>query len=111
MLNLVKNNIWSVSIDNGDETISLSEKTSWRMKGRYIPGVLDVEFSSQVELGNFDEGTSKSIFKETSRLSDLKGKYMINDQEVKVKKNKKEVDQARRPRYKKNLVERKNFWK
>ncbi|XP_052627571.1 uncharacterized protein LOC128134144 [Lactuca sativa] len=28
---------WSAPIDNADETVGLSEKTTWRVKGRYIP--------------------------------------------------------------------------
>ena len=27
---------WSAPIDNADETIGLSEQTSWRVKGRYV---------------------------------------------------------------------------
>lgn len=53
------NHFVSILIDNGDETICISEKTSWRVKGRYIPGVLNVESSSQFELGNSNEGTLK----------------------------------------------------
>lgn len=53
----------------------------------------------------------KPIPKLKSKLSDLKGKSKIYDQDVKVKKNKKEIDHARRARYKKNLIERRNFLK
>ncbi|XP_052621843.1 uncharacterized protein LOC128127401 [Lactuca sativa] len=28
---------WSAPIDNADETVGLSEQTSWRVKGRYVP--------------------------------------------------------------------------
>nr|KAJ0200527.1 hypothetical protein LSAT_V11C600321740 [Lactuca sativa] len=28
---------WCAPFDNADETVGLSEKTTWRVKGRYIP--------------------------------------------------------------------------
>ena len=30
------NFFWPAPIDNADETVGLSEKTSWRVKGRYV---------------------------------------------------------------------------
>lgn len=57
------NHFRSVPIDNGDEIVGLSEKTWWRVKGRYISCILNVKSSSQVKLGNSNKGTSKSILK------------------------------------------------
>ena len=103
---------WSAPIDNADETKRLSQKTSWRVKGRYLPEPLN-------ELARYDvpstSGTKTSLgdpSQTTSETSSTKNDNYApaSKKKANIHRNPKQVadrKHQRNLRYKKNFSEKK----
>ncbi|KAL7603227.1 uncharacterized protein LOC111890346 [Lactuca sativa] len=101
---------WSAPIGNADETKGLSERTSWKVKGRYVAELLD-------NLLDFKKGSpsgTKEVQSETKPQS-AKNKPHVKKAKPQVNIHKSaeqlaEQKRLRNQRYQNNLSERKNFW-
>lgn len=67
-------------IDNSEDTIGLSEKTSWRVKHRYILETLNLIFVEQSLVENFEVQDVNFISKKNYAMNDWKGKSKIKTQ-------------------------------
>nr|KAJ0214865.1 hypothetical protein LSAT_V11C300139970 [Lactuca sativa] len=123
---------WSAPIDNADETVGLSEKTTWRVKGRYIPepinkpssfdipsssGTKDVPEEPMVEPDVPIKREEPKVQTKKSTESKMKGKTTATQKEkpkanFNTHKSQKELAEQKRlrnQRYATNLNERKKI--
>nr|KAJ0227889.1 hypothetical protein LSAT_V11C100037270 [Lactuca sativa] len=124
---------WSAPIDNADETVGLSEKTTWRVKGRYIPepinkpssfdipsasGTKDVPEEPMVEPDVPNKREEPKVQTKKNTESKKKGKTTATQKEkpkanFNIHKSQKELAEQKRlrnQRYATNLNERKKHW-
>ncbi|XP_052625810.1 uncharacterized protein LOC128132855 [Lactuca sativa] len=124
---------WSAPIDNADETVGLSDKTTWRVKGRYIPdpinkpssfdipssiGTKDVPEEPMVEPDVPIKKEEPKVQTKKSTESKMKGKTTATQKEkpkanFNIHKSQKELAEQKRlrnHRYATNLNERKKHW-
>ncbi|KAI3767848.1 hypothetical protein L2E82_18277 [Cichorium intybus] len=102
---------WSKPIDNSDETKGLSEMTSWKSRGNYISGSLNCKNSvSQSGSWGTENLKSNSLNPKTSTFKSDSNRcstsYVHKSPEELIAKRK-----QMNARYKKNLKERKQFWR
>ncbi|KAL7609655.1 hypothetical protein Lser_V15G12997 [Lactuca serriola] len=124
---------WSAPIDNADETVGLSDKTTWRVKGRYIPdpinkpssfdipssiGTKDVPEEPMVEPYVPIKREEPKVQTKKSTESKMKGKTTATQKEkpkanFNIHKSQKELAEQKRlrnQRYATNLNERTKHW-
>ncbi|XP_052625919.1 uncharacterized protein LOC128132944 [Lactuca sativa] len=108
-------NFWSAPIDNADGTIGLSERTSWRVKGRSMAKPLNKPASFDVPSTSGTEEIPSEPAKVESETSSMKNESQDKRPKPKVNihKSQKQLAEQKRQRnrrYQKNLNERKQFW-
>ncbi|XP_052627093.1 uncharacterized protein LOC128133623 [Lactuca sativa] len=105
---------WSAPIDNADETIGLSEQTSWRVKGRYVAEPLNKPSSSDkpstietkdIPIEPKEEPKARVKTAETQRDKQKESFNMHKSQKQLAEKKR-----LRNQRYAKNLNEQKSYW-
>lgn len=99
---------WYSPVENGDDTNGLSKKSSWKVNGKYASEPFNkVYVSHEVGETNGPKDVPICVIKKDVVKNNSKGES--NNQksvrEIKAKKR------AMNSRYKKNLNERKQFWK
>jgi len=113
---------WFTPIDNADETIGLSERTSWKTKGRYVPEPLnkldnfDLPSTSGIKDVPEEKGVPAEKLTPSSETSSVQSEPADKKQKQKANihrqpKQVKDQKQQRNLRYKKNLSEQKQFWR
>ena len=105
---------WSSPIDNADETVGLSEQTSWRVKGRYVvepinkPSSFDKPSTSGTKEIPEEPMREPVVPSKTTETQWKKPKSSFNIH--KSPKQLAEHQRYRNQRYNKNLNERKRYW-
>ncbi|XP_023745845.1 uncharacterized protein LOC111894012 [Lactuca sativa] len=107
---------WSAPIDNADETVSLSKRTSWRVKGRYVVEPLNKPTSFDAPSTSGTKEIPSKLAKVASKTSSLKSETHAKRPmpRVNIHKSQKQLAEQklqRKRRYQKNLNERKQFLK
>ena len=112
---------WSAPIDNADETVGLSERTSWKSKGRYVPeplnkpdnfdvpstsGTKDIPQEKGIPAKEVTTSSETSSVQSEPAIEKPKPKANIHHQPKQMRNQKRQRNQ----RYRKNLSERKQFW-
>lgn len=105
---------WSAPITNSDETVGLSERTSWRVRGRYVAEPINkpLSFDKPSSSGTKDipevSKKSSSVSSKTTEVQKKEPKQKLNIH--KSQEQLAEQKRQRNKRYMKNLNERKQFW-
>ena len=107
---------WSAPIDNADETVGLSERTSWKVKGRYVAEPLNKPTNFDVPSTSGTKEVPVEYLYSTSEISSMESEPVVQKpkQKANIHRQPKQVNnqkQQRNLRYKKNLSERKQFWR
>ncbi|XP_052627050.1 uncharacterized protein LOC128133591 [Lactuca sativa] len=105
---------WYDPIENADETKGLSERISWKVKGRYVAEPISKP-SNRAKAGTSGTKEAQSETKRTSESQSVRSETYARKPKLNVnihKSSKQLAEQKpqRYRRYQKNLNERKQFW-
>jgi len=97
---------WSGPINNSHETKGLSELTSWKVKGKYVSELLNSDSARfNVASTSGTKSLSEKSISNISKSKTSKSNILKSAEELIAKKR------LMNARYKKNLKERKRFWR
>ena len=102
--NVCDEHFWSTPIDNADETVGLSEKTSWRVKGRYVAEPLNkvnTTYEKGSSSGTKDNLTDNSSVQENTLVRKTRAKVNVHKSAEEFAAQKRQ----RNARYNKHLQE------
>ncbi|XP_052623142.1 uncharacterized protein LOC128128382 [Lactuca sativa] len=106
------NYFWYTPIDNADETVGLSEQTSWRVKGRYVadpinkPSSFDKPSTSRTKEIPEEPGKKPEESKKTSNLYPNSTEFQKEKQKssFNIHKSQHQLDEQKRERLQHNLI-------
>ncbi|XP_052621986.1 uncharacterized protein LOC128127530 [Lactuca sativa] len=108
------NYLWSAPIDNADETVGMSERTSWRVKGRYVVEPINKPSSFDKPSSNGTKEIPNEPLKASNESSTTTEAHTKkNDPKANIHLNQEQLAEQKRQRNKRymtNLNERKQFW-
>ena len=85
---------WSAPIDNADDNVGLSERTSWRVKGRYVAEPLNKPASFNVPSASCTKEIPSKHAKETSKTYSMKSEPHAERSKTKVNIHKSQKQRA-----------------